>query len=454
MPDPRHKIAFVLLTGCLASADVWAQTDLVTTPPPNLVIANYNSAAVGPYGGLEGTAYVARIDDPSAAWFNPAGLGRQATPQISGSAGVYQRTLVAPRALANQGGSVQQLPNFVGFTFVVGERLTVGAAFLSTNAWDQETDAELLSPTTGGQQRFAYSSDSGFAQRVAAVGVGYHRTGGWRVGAGLALSMMDLRLVQSASDRIADTSGLRSLLVASHAAGSAIQLRTQGGVQYDTGPWRVGGAFRSPGVTFRKSGTVMLDGVLASQPGSLGASIFDPDAQLEYHLPWEFQGGVAFVHPRVEFELDLQGYTPIGAYQLLSSDQPVLLYAGGGASAPPVVTSRSFAGFTSESDGVVNVSAGGHLRPLKGRDFRIHAGLGSNRSPVAPSDVVFNEVDLTNWSVGVSGTFRKFRFAVGVNHQNGTADDVTLRNLLDGRVVHSPIDIHLVGFIYSLAYQF
>jgi hypothetical protein len=63
-------------------------------------------------------------------------------------------------------------------------------------------------------------------------------------------------------------------------------------------------------------------------------------------------------------------------------------------------------------------------------------------------------LDLTNWSVGVSGTVRKFQFAVGVNHQNGSADDVTLRNLLNVREMHSPIDIHLVGFIYSPAYQF
>ena len=450
-----HKIAIVLIAGCLVPTKVWAQADQVTTPPPNLVIANYNSAAVGPYGGLEGTAYVARIGDPSAAWFNPAGLAREGTPQISGSAGVYQRTLVAPRALPNRGGSVQQLPNFVGFTFVPREHLTVGAALLSTNAWDQETDSELFTPTAGGgQQRFAYSADSGFAQRVAAVGVGYHRTGGWRAGAGLAFSMMDLRLVQSVSDRIADTSGLRSVLVASRAAGSAMQLRMQGGVQYDSGPWRLGGAFRSPGATLRKSGTVVLDGVLSSEPGSLGASIFDPDARLEYHLPWEFQAGAAFVSPRVEFELDLQGYTPIGAYQLLSSGQPVLLYADGGANAAPLVTSRPFAGLTSESDGVVNAGAGGHVRLLKDRDLRIHAGIGSNRSPVTPSDAVFKKVDLTNWSVGVSGSFRKFQFAVGVNHQNGTADDVRFRNLLNGEEVHSPVDIHLVGFIYSLAYQF
>src|SRR5262245_45289095 len=191
---PLNKIAILLIAGCVVTENVWAQEELITTPPPNLVIANYNSTSVGPYGGLEGTAYVSRIDDPSAAWFNPAGLARQGSPQISGSAGVYQRTFVPPQALPSQGGSVQQLPNFVGFTFVPHENLTAGASLLSTNAWDQETDSEFVSADGG--QRFAYSADSGFEQRVASVGVGYHRPGPWRVGAGLAFSLMDLRLVQ------------------------------------------------------------------------------------------------------------------------------------------------------------------------------------------------------------------------------------------------------------------
>jgi len=451
---PRKTVAATLIAACLVSTRVWAQTDLVTTPPPNLIVANYNSTSVGPYGGLEGTAYVARIADPSASWFNPAGLARQGTPQISGSAGVYQRTLVAPRALPNEGGSFQQLPNFVGFTFVPRQGLTAGAALLSTNAWNQETDSELLSATGSGQQRFAYTADSEFSQRIAAVGVGYHGGGPWRFGGGFAFSLMNLRLVQGASDRIADSSGLRSLLVSARAAGSSIEMRTQGGVQYDTGNWRLGGAFRTPGLTIHKSGSVMLDGVLASQPGSQGASLFDTDARLEFHMPWEFQGGVGFVTSRVEMEVDFQGYTSIAAYPLLSSDQPVRVYGDSGASAPPSVTSRPFAPLTSESNSLVNIGFGGHVRPLKSRDLRIHGGVGSNRSPVGPADVVFNKVDLTTWSVGASGTFGKFQFALGLNHQSGSAGDVTLRNLLSGQVVNSAIDVHIAGFIYSLAYQF
>jgi hypothetical protein len=45
-------------------------------------------------------------------------------------------------------------------------------------------------------------------------------------------------------------------------------------------------------------------------------------SRLEYHLPWEFQGGAAFVRPRVELEVDIQPYTSIDAYALLASMSP------------------------------------------------------------------------------------------------------------------------------------
>jgi hypothetical protein len=448
-----HRLLAFLVAGCLISTSAWAQADLVTTPPANLVISNYNSTSVGPDGGLEGYAFAARVDDPSAAWFNPAGLARQAGAQISGSAGVYQRTLVSPRSLPNQGGSIQQLPNFVGFTVTPRDGLTAGAALLSTNAWDQGTDSEVFLPTAAGQQRFAYSADSGFEQRVAAFGVGYHRNGAWSAGGGFAFSLMSLRLVQSASDRVADPASLRSLLVSARASGSALQLRTQGGAQYDGGTWRLGGVFRSPGLTLHKSGSLVFDGVLAGEPESAGASIFDPDARLEYHLPWEFQAGAAFVRPRVELEVDVLAYTSIDAYHLLSSDQPVRLYTDAG-NAPPAMVTRPFVGLTVASKGLANVAVGGHVRPFSQRDLRIHAGVSSNGSPVAPEDTVFSRIDLTTWSLGASGTLKKFSFAVGFNRQTGKADEVRLQHLLTNQELRSRVDVHIVGFIYSLAYQF
>src|SRR6185503_4201896 len=147
-----NRTGLALAAACFLALPASAQVDQVVTPPPNLVLANYDSVPVGPFGGLEGSAYVARVGDPSAAWFNPAGLARENTAQVSGSAGVYQNTSITPEALPNRGGSFQQLPNFVGFTFAPRPRLTVGAAVLTTNSWNQDTDAELVSPVAGGQQ--------------------------------------------------------------------------------------------------------------------------------------------------------------------------------------------------------------------------------------------------------------------------------------------------------------
>jgi hypothetical protein len=448
-----NRVGPLTIAFCLLATTAVAQAELVTTPPPNIVIGNYNSTSVGPYGGLEGSAYVARIGDPSAAWFNPAGLTREGTPQISGSAGVYQWTAVVPETLPNRGGSIQQLPNFVGFTFVPRTGMTIGAAFLATNAWDQQIDAELFSDIPGGRQRIAYSADSGFELRNAAIGVGYHGGGPWRYGGGFAFSLMSLRLVQSASHRVAGPADLESLLVEAHASGSSMQLRLQGGVQYDRGAWRAGAAIRSPGAAIYRSGSIVFEGVLAVDSELHGASLFDTDADLEYHLPWEFHGGAAYVAGRFAFELDVQAYTSIGAYPLLTSDQTVRIYSDT-ATAPPSLSTRPFAGTTSASNSVVNVGAGGHFKVLKNRELRIHAGVGSNQSPTGSEDTEFSHVDLTAWSVGVSGALGKFQFAAGLNQQSGMSRDVTLTNLLNGQPVLSPISVRLTGFIYSLAYQF
>ena len=137
-----------------------------------------------------------------------------------------------------------------------------------------------------------------------------------------------------------------------------------------------------------------MDGVLDTGASGSGASLFDSGAQLDYHLPWEFQGGAALVAKRFEFELDVQAYTAIGSYPMISTSHPLLIYTDAGANTPPSVTQREFPGLVSASDAVVNIGAGGHVRLLENRQLLLHAGVGSNRSPTAAADTIFNAVDL------------------------------------------------------------
>jgi hypothetical protein len=447
-------LVVVAITGAMPLRSRAQSADQVATMPPNVVLANYDNVPVGPFAGLEGSAYVARVSDPSATWFNPAGLSRLSSALISGSAGVYQWTAVSPQVLPNSGGSRRQLPNVVGFAVPLGGGLTAGAAFMTTNSWTQQVDSELITSLPNGAERVGYSADSQFARRIAAAGAGYHRSGPWRVGAGFAFALVDLRLVQGISDRIADAAGLRTLLVAARASGSALQIRAQGGVQYDAQHIRFGAAIRTPGLTIRREGTVTLDGTLDLGQASLGASLFDGKARFEYHLPWELQGGVAYVGDLLEFEADVQGYTPIAAYSLLATDRPTLIYGDAGTEGPASVISRPFDGLTSASDGVVNVAVGGHFRPWRQRDFRVHGGFATSRSPVGAADQVFNKVDLSSWSAGVSGTVAKLQFTVGVNYRVGVSSDVLVRNLLNGAPLLTKVDVRTAGLVYSLAYQF
>jgi hypothetical protein len=451
----RLFAALLAAMALVVPAVVDAQSlESVATSPPNIVLPNYDNVPVGPYGGLEGSAYVARVSDPSAAWFNPAGLSRQSAAEISGSGGVYRWTAVSPDQLPNKGGSVEQLPNVVGFTFRVRDGVTAGAAVITTNSWGQAINAQLLTSRPGVEERFAYSADSEFQRRLAAIGVGYDLGGPWRVGGGFAFSNTHLFLVQDVSNRVADAESLRTLLVTSRAEGSALQIRGQAGVQYDRDRVRFGVAVRSPGWTLHESGALTLEGIADLGTASVGASLFDAGPQFKYRLPWEVQGGVNYVTERVELEADLHGYTAIDPYQLLSTGASTVFYGDAGGENLPVVVTRPFDRLMSASNGVVNLAIGGHVKPMRDRSFRVHAGFATDRSPVADADQVFSRVDMTSWTVGVSGSMAKLQFSVGLNWRVGAIDNLDLINLLNRDELRSRVDVRTGGLIYALAYQF
>src|SRR5262245_45791931 len=68
---PMWLTGLIALAVAGSSVIVAAQdVDTLVTPPGNIMLSNYNSVPLGPNAGLEGSAYVARVGDPSAAWLN------------------------------------------------------------------------------------------------------------------------------------------------------------------------------------------------------------------------------------------------------------------------------------------------------------------------------------------------------------------------------------------------
>src|SRR5262249_43695748 len=75
---------------------------------------------------------------------------------------------------------------------------------------------------------------------------------------------------------------------------------------------------------------------------------------------------------------------------------------------------------TSSSNSVTNVTVGGHVLLVPAWSIKLHAGVGTDFSPVPADDhVAFDRVDFWVLTAGASGAIGKLTFALGVNYRRG-----------------------------------
>lgn len=450
-----HKVMWVTVALVAASTTAMAQPAAILSPPPNIIVPNYNGIPTGPLGGLEGSAHIARAADTSAPWFNPAGLS-QAGTQLSGSVGNYQFTTVTPKRLPNTGGSTQHLPNLAGGT-AKWKGFDFGFALITTVAWGSDLDSVYtLTNADGNPERFTYSAGSGMSQRVTAGAVGHDLGKQWRVGGGVLLTSTSINSDQTITDRINTPTGIKTLLFASRGNGSVDALRGVFGVQYQPNAvLRFGLVTKTHGIRYGRSGTLSLDSTLDGGGPSIGTSLYDGSPAFDYKLPYELAGGVALVGKRAEVEVDVKGYSSIDPYPLLSTTQPLTIYTDPGTGTRGATTDRPFPAIMTAADAVTNYTGGGHILIIDGGlPLTLHAGVGTDHSPVPTSDAaVFGKVDFMVYTAGISGSFKQFKFAFGVNSRRGSIDNLVLQNLITGPVQAS-LQIKTIGITYAINYKF
>ena len=425
----------------------------IISAPPNIIVPNYNGVPTGPLGGLEGSAYVARAADTSAPWLNPAGLS-QAGTQLSGSVSTYMLTTITPRLLPNTGGSTQHLPNLVGATGKF-KGFAIGFSIVTTASWNEGFDTVYLTTSGASPERFAYTSNASFTQRVTVGGVGRSVGKKWRVGGALALQGTSMHSTQIISDRINDPTGLRTLLFTSDAGGSIDHARLIFGTQYEPiRPIRLGLTVRTSGLAYGRSGTAKLDATMTGDNYTLGATAFDSKPHFDYKLPFEMVGAAAFVSKRADVEVDVKSYSSIDRYTVLSSGQPLTIYTDRADGSAGTLENRSLPTLTSSSNSVTNFTVGGHVVLLPSWSMKVHAGVGTDFSPVPAQDhVAFDRVDFWVLTAGASGAIGKLTFALGLNYRRGNSDNLILRNLLV-QPVQTHLDIKTVGLTYAINYRF
>jgi len=285
--------------------------------------------------------------------------------------------------------------------------------------------------------------------------VGYSNGGKLRIGGSLDGRLTQYTRTESVSEQSRAPDGLGAMLVDYKAWARVAHLRMSAGMQYDLTPKvRVGAVVRTPGLAILSSGSSIAEAQATYGAASATASFFDNDAGVEYRLPLEFKGGIAWVGPRAQVECDVLLHAAAGRCAAFRSNQLWTLIVDQGLGDPPAVTHVPPDPVIIDSHAVANVAIGGHVRLDSNGVWRLHGGYATDRSPVGPDDTVFTKVDMQVVTLGVSGGAKSVRVSVGLRREFGTSGPVVLQRTLDGQQVSARLRVSNLGLVYSLGLLF
>ena len=434
-----------------------APTPAVAAPQVSLLLPNYNSVPVGEVAALEGGAFVARANDTSAGFYNPAGLALADQSSISGSAGAYQFGSVTPEGLTKVKDTIKQIPAMFGVVArdLLGRpRWAGGLTVARAAAWNQAVDAEAVRAVSGDRSdRLRFSTDAKYDAWLVNLGLGYAYSDRLRLGATLDGQYTSISRRQSVTTQSVTSSALSTLGVGTLGNLSTTHLRGTIGAQFKvSSSLQVGAVLRTAGWGIIASGDASLESLAQSGGATAASAFFETEPSVEYRLPFEFKAGAAWIGTRAQAEFDVFTYAGTGQYAAISSTTPVTIVVDGGQGVV-TVGEAPYRGVQVDSSTVVNIAVGGRYQLVEGRSWTLHGGYATDRSPVGPEDTGFTKVDLQHITVGVSGRTKLFLGSLGFRYSNGQSAPLGLGPIGDGTFA-TTFKVSSIGLVYSLALLF
>ncbi len=125
---------------------------------------------------------------------------------------------------------------------------------------------------------------------------------------------------------------------------------------------KVGGRITSPGIRIGGSSKLLYSQIVFSGAGSREIGFRDEDAKLDYKIPVELTGGIAFLFDNFQLEGDVRYHGSASTYTLLSSTALASLVTTD-ANGVPTESTLSFVPVHEKADPVLNLAIGGHYLP-------------------------------------------------------------------------------------------
>ena len=452
----RLFVAAAFTLAALVAAPAAAQVPVVLAPP-NITLPNFNGQQPGLTGSLEAGALVARGDDASATWYNPAGLTRIDFTTLTASGGAMQWLWVSPNAFPVRAESSSHVPAQIGlawkepFDYL---NWVASVSFAATSRWEDQLSSELQVGTPQAPERFAYAASSSYSRYTASVGAGYTPDKKLRLGGSLDIEFTTMQQAQSVNDRILATPRATSMLVASYANAYFTHLRASVGVQYDVSEKvHVGGVFKTPGIQMANRGSAGFDATLNKDGTLANLSYYDGSPDLELRVPFEFAAGAAYFATRFTLEADIRITQGSGQYTFFAPTRTITAIVDTGNGAPQAAETE-FRTYEIDSGSVFDFRVGGHYFLSPRGKLTAHGGFATNNSPVGADDEVFQKVNLRHLTAGLSAETAHFVFAGGIDYQWGTSPLYDVYTAQNGQVIKTTVNVEGFGLVYSFGIRF
>ena len=444
--------AALFLVPCAA----FAQSFVIPVPTPkNIILPNYDNALVGLVEAVEGGAYLARTQDASASFYNPAGLAAAET-SLTASASGFVWSQLRSQALG-QSTSHSQIENSPGyFAAVIGTPLfktdAVRLGFCITNAvsWSPAGIDEVLEAPPASGQRLTYSSKVGFSTVVPTLSVGYKLTPTVRLGAGVGLAHTAFSDTETFSGELPISGSAARFVSVLRASGDTYHVALSAGVQWDAAPQiTVGAVFRAPGLRLASGSLVTYESM--TQVGALTttASFRDDSGAFQYKLPLELSAGVAYRVGPFQAEIDVRYHASAGQYTFYRSARPVQV-TNQNPDGSISQSTQPFADVVYSTRAVANVAAGASYR--LGKALAFHAGFFNSSSPIGSAALTpFQQADLYGATFGAALLGEHWSGSLGLAFELGSSTTVQSSDPVQ---LATSLDYRSITLLYAVAYKF
>ena len=450
----RVTVGILMATVALSTP---AAAQILTAPPKGIILPNYDMVRIGQTEALESGAVVARASGPLANVYNPAGLAAAEKTEINASSTGYQLTSLGLEGVgANVSSS--RIANLGGFLGVViaeplakSKKWRLGFSIFSPLSWEPGTLTGQGAALIAGQDAVLdYRTQVRLRAQVPSVAAGINLSKTFRLGLGFQVPIVNILQQQQTTFLASDATEASTVARAFAADGSTWLVRGTLGVQWDATPTlSLGLMAETPTARLWGSSFYSDQRTRSFGTGFETVEFRDPNARMEYKLPFLLSGGAALRLGKVQVEANARWYGKVNEFDLYSSDSVgiALAQVEGG---PPVRETVTLEPVPMAFGSIVNIFLGASM-PVS-QNWRVHLGFSTDQSPLTDTETIFREVNLIGGTAGVSFRISRVSGALGLGFQSGKSPTTTVG--VEPTVIDTKLTVKTFQLLYSLAVTF